>query len=177
VNGDLAFGGIGLALAVAYYLMAAAIPESQLSDTVGPQGLPKIYAVALGVLSLIQIARSLRASDIPRINLHLPRVAGMLAIGVIYIVLVPYAGYMLALTALIAATIYYQSSHKAEGRSQKAEGRSQKAEGRSQKAEGRSQKAQLKPFVVAVAGALLFWLLFVQVLGIPYPAGIWADLF
>jgi hypothetical protein len=156
VNGDLAFGGVGLALAVVYYLLAAAIPESQLSDTVGPQGLPKIYAVALGVLSLIQIARSLRASDIPRINLHLTRVAGMLAIGVIYIVLVPYAGYVLALTALIAATIYYQSSHKAEGR---------------------SQKAQLKPLVVAVAGALLFWVLFVQALGIPYPAGIWADLF
>ncbi len=38
--------------------MAAAIPESALSDAVGPQGLPKTYAVVLGALSLILIVRS-----------------------------------------------------------------------------------------------------------------------
>ena len=41
-----------LALAAGYFLLAAAIPESQLADAVGPQGLPRIYAFLLGALSL-----------------------------------------------------------------------------------------------------------------------------
>ena len=57
---DLAFGTATLALSAAYYWMAAAIPESQLADAIGPQGLPKTYAVLLGGLSLILIVRSLR---------------------------------------------------------------------------------------------------------------------
>jgi len=57
---DLAFGSATLALSAAYYWMTAAIPESQLADAIGPQGLPKTYAVLLGGLSLILIVRSLR---------------------------------------------------------------------------------------------------------------------
>ncbi len=52
-----------LALAIGYYLLAAQIPESQLADAVGPQGLPRIYAYVLGGLSLVLIARALRASS------------------------------------------------------------------------------------------------------------------
>ena len=63
VNRDLVFGSAMLALAVGYYLLAAQIPESQLADAVGPQGLPKIYADVLGGLSLVLIARALRASS------------------------------------------------------------------------------------------------------------------
>ena len=48
---------------VGYYLLTAQIPESQLADAVGPQGLPRIYAYVLGGLSLVLIARALRASS------------------------------------------------------------------------------------------------------------------
>ena len=57
---DLAFGGTTLALSAGYYWMAAAIPRSQLADAVGPQGLPRVYALGLGTLSLALIVKSLR---------------------------------------------------------------------------------------------------------------------
>jgi putative tricarboxylic transport membrane protein len=146
VNGDLVFGGVGLALAIVYYVLAATIPESQLADAVGPQGLPKIYAVALGVLSLLLIARSIGRPEIRERQSF--RFVGLLLIGAVYIVVIPYAGYVVSLTALIAATCFYQS-----------------------------KEWSWRPLAVAAAGAIVFWILFVEILGIQHPAGIWPDLF
>jgi hypothetical protein len=156
VNRDLVFGAACLALAVGYYLMAAAIPESALSDTVGAQGLPKTYAVVLGALSLILIARSWawershrNAPPSPRpLPPSIVRAAGMLVIGVVYLVVVPWLGYVLSLAGLIAATTYYQGG-------------------------GLSPRVAL----VSLSGAVFFWVLFVAVLGIPHPAGIWPSIF
>ena len=167
---DLVFGCASLALAVGYFLLAAQIPESQLADTVGPQGLPRIYAYVLGGLSLILIARSLRASS-PRPSAEGPepgaespepraeslkpsassqalRAFGVVVIGAVYIAVVPWLGYIVSLTALIAATTYYQGG-----------------------------AANRRVAVVSVTGALLFWLLFVEILGIQHPAGFWPELF
>ena len=168
MNRDLTLGCVTLALAAAYYAAAALLPQSQLDDAVGPGGLPKTYAVVLAVLSLALIAQSLRRrqkdaarrvqKDPPYGNetLHsrngstkpLVRVLGMLAIGVVYIVVAPWMGYILSLAALILTTTYYQGGvinrHVA---------------------------------VVAVTGALFFWVLFVFVLGIPQPSGFWPSLF
>ena len=57
---DLAFGGAGLAISILYYWMATLVPVSQLADAIGPQGLPKVYAVILAALSLILLLRSFR---------------------------------------------------------------------------------------------------------------------
>ena len=150
------FGCASLALAVGYFLLAAQIPESQLADTVGPQGLPRIYAYVLGGLSLILIARSLRASS-PRPSAESPtlsarsqalRAFGVVVIGAVYIAVVPWLGYIVSLTGLIAATTYYQGGG-----------------------------ANRRVAVVSVTGALLFWLLFVEILGIQHPAGFWPELF
>jgi putative tricarboxylic transport membrane protein len=156
LNRDLVFGGATLALAVGYYLLAAQIPESQLSDAVGPQGLPRIYAYLLGGLSLILIVNSVRDTSpasraerpTPSVQSRVLRPAGVVAIGAIYIVVVPWLGYIVSLTALIAATTYYQGGG-----------------------------ANRRVVFVAVAGALLFWLLFVAMLGIQHPAGFWPSLF
>lgn len=156
---DLAFGGASLALAVGYYVVAVAIPESLLADAVGPQGLPKTYAVLLGLLSLILIVQSARRGApahvdpdaqavIPAARSRMWRVAGMLAIGVTYVAVVPWLGYVLSLTGLIVATTYYQGG-------------------------GFDRRVA----VVALSGALFFWLLFVVLLGIPHPAGVWPSLF
>ena len=125
---DVAFGCATLALAVAYYMAATAIPESFLSDAVGPQGLPRLYAVILAALSLILILKGTGGrgkgegedGNDKSLNVSkglLLRVLGMLMIGVLYVAL------------------------------------------------------------VAVSGALFLWLLFVQVLGIPQPAGLLPSLF
>jgi len=162
---DLAFGGTTLALSAGYYWMAAAIPRSQLADAVGPQGLPRTYAVLLGVLSLALIVRSLRtrvkASTVsdsrssvsgPRPAVLGPasplwRVGGMLAIGVVYIVVAPWLGYPLSIAALILATTYYQ---------------------------GGAINRQVA--VVALSGGILFWLLFVVLMRVQQPAGWWPPL-
>ena len=167
---DFVFGAACLALAGGYYFMTAAIPDSALADAVGPQGLPRAYAVVLGALALILIARSGpwrrhgRTGDVPLAPL-LPspssssrspsspfspsfRRAGMLAIGVLYLVVVPTLGYVVSLAALIAATTAYQG-------------------------DGFNGRIAL----VAVSGAVFFWILFVAILGIPHPPGIWETLF
>ena len=54
----IAFGVLMLILAVVYYVSASAIPQSGLADTVGPQGLPRVYAAALAALALGRIVRS-----------------------------------------------------------------------------------------------------------------------
>jgi putative tricarboxylic transport membrane protein len=153
MNRDLVFGGAAFALAVGYYLMAAAIPTSFLADAIGPQGLPKAYAVLLAGLSLVLVVRSVRLqpdlgsadSRRPAIDRQtLGRVAGLLAIGVAYVGVVPRLGYMLSLAALIVATTYYQGG-----------------------------ALNRHVAVVAMSGAVFFWLLFVMLLGIPQPAGLW----
>ena len=166
MNRDIAFGGASLALAAGYYVMATAIPESLLADAIGPEGLPKTYAVLLGLLSLVLIVKSLRRgagvltdpdartaipdprSPAPDSRSRTWRVAGMLAIGAIYVAVVPWLGYVLSLTGLIVATTYYQGG-------------------------GFDRRVA----IVALSGALLFWLLFVVLLGIPHPAGFWPSLF
>ncbi len=164
MNRDLALGGATLAIAVAYYLLAAQIPESQLADAVGPQGLPRVYAYILGALSLALIASALRDSNLrvrdskkqqpspesraPSPVSRILRPLGVIAIGVIYILVVPTLGYIVSLAALLAATTYYQGG-------------------------GFDRRVVM----VSVSGALLFWGLFVALLGIQHPAGIWPSLF
>jgi hypothetical protein len=162
VNRDLVFGAAGVVVAAGYYLLASAIPESALADAVGPQGLPRIYALVLAALSFILIVRSARRAPAPLTPAPVPRtpvpagpkgpaprdVAGMLAIGVVYLLVVPWLGYVVSLAGLILATTWYQ---------------------------GGVMRRQI--VVVAVCGAIVFWLLFVLLLRIPHPPGVWAALF
>lgn len=175
---DLPLGVITLVIAVAYYVMAAAIPTSLLADTVGPQGLPKAYAAALAGLSLVLIARAWAAryrtqpwsstadhgasvadgaggdagaaagAGLRAVGHAAGRAAGMLLLGVAYLALVPYAGYIVTLAALIVATTYYQG--------------------------GRIDR---RIATVGVSGALFLWVLFVVLLGIPQPPGVWPSIF
>ena len=165
MNRDLAFGGTTLALSVGYYWMATAIPRSQLADAVGPQGLPRAYAVLLGLLSLVLIVKALRrraqtcsASESrspvssPRSSAlsspsSLWRVAGMLSIGIVYILLAPWLGYLLSIAALILATTYYQ---------------------------GGAINRQVA--VVALSGGIVLWLLFVVLMRVAQPPGWWPPL-
>jgi putative tricarboxylic transport membrane protein len=153
-DGDLAFGGATLVIGVAYYFMATSVPVSQLADAIGPQGLPKVYALMLVALSLILIVTGLRGvrsslgspqrSEVRErpASRGLLRAIGMLAIGVAYIVVVPWLGYLLAISMLIVATTYYQGG--TIGR---------------------------KSAVVALCGGVFFWLLFVVLMGIAQPPG------
>jgi len=160
---DLVFGTATLIVAVAYYGSAAAIPASDLADPIGPQGLPKTYGVLLAALALILIARSLPRGqsnpDAPSLEPEPPnpepasfqshgspaaRVAGMLLIGIAYIVVLPWLGYFVSIAALLTFTIYLQGG-----------------------------SIDRRTILVSFSGAAVFWLLFIWLLGIQYPAGIW----
>jgi hypothetical protein len=182
VNRDGALGIIGLVLAGAYYLVAADVPESLLADAVGPAGLPTIYAYVLAGLSLVLVGRGFtpreaedagrgftareaedvgrgftprEAEDVGRgftprharrEGAPYGRAAGLLAFGVIYIAIVELVGYVVAVALLIAATVWYQGG-------------------------------VFKPriLLVAAGGAVLFWLMFVRLLGVQHPPGAWAS--
>jgi hypothetical protein len=160
---DRVFGGAGLTVSVLYYWMATLVPVSQLADAIGPQGLPKVYAVILAALSLILLVRSSRdpgsgirdpggsgrpkavVSEPPRSPIPDPRLfraAGMLVIGVAYILVAPWLGYLLSISGLIFATAYYQGG--TVGR---------------------------QAALVALCGGVFFWLLFVTFMGIAQPPG------
>jgi putative tricarboxylic transport membrane protein len=160
-NRDRVFGSATLALAAIYYALTVTIPQSDLADPIGPQGLPKTYAAVLAVLAIILIARSMkRPANLaptspeltnpepanPRTNepANLGRVIGMLLIGVAYIVVLPWLGYLLSVAALIAATTYFQGG-----------------------------SINRRSILVAISGALCLWVLFIWLLRIQYPAGLW----
>jgi len=144
---DLAFGSAALAISILYYWMATLVPISQLADAIGPQGLPKVYALILAALSLILLVRSVRdrGSGIrdPKGSGRSFRAAGMLLIGIVYIVLAPWLGYLLSIAGLIFATTYYQGGTV-----------------------GRPAA------LVALCGGVFFWVLFVAFMGIAQPAGL-----
>jgi hypothetical protein len=157
---ELMLGSATLAIAAVYYLLAIRIPQSDIADVIGAQGLPKTYASLLAGLSIILIVRAVaarRTAAAPDVTPATPkpggqrsvawRVFGMLMNGVIYILVVPWLGYILSIAALIAATVYYQGG-----------------------------ELNRRAAAVAIGGAVFLWLLFVRLLHIAHPAGIWPSL-
>jgi hypothetical protein len=157
---DLACGVLMLALAIAYYSVAAAIPQSTLADAVGPQGLPLNYAIALGILSILLIINTLlgrgggiqavvgAAKSAEKSDLYAAlRAIGMLAIGVVYVAVLPWLGYIVSIALLLLAIICYM--------------------------EGRLNRWAIP---IAACGGVAFWIIFVEILQVPQPAGLWPSL-
>ena len=170
---ELVLGSATLAIAVVYYLLAIRIPQSDIADVIGAQGLPRTYASLLAGLSIILIVRAVVATRTQRVRAAPSvavraaslvaaspvaqmqdrprnagwRVFGMLMNGVIYILVVPWLGYILSIAALIAATVYYQGG-----------------------------ELNRRAAAIAIGGAVFLWLLFVRLLHIAHPAGIWPSL-
>jgi len=162
---DAWIGFVFLAFAVVYWIAADGIRSSPLDGPVTAAGLPKSLAYALGGLALLLILRSLAvkwmaagtrpppAAAEPgeeagpsNFREHL-RAAGMLGLGIGYLLVVPYLGYTLAIVGLLLATAIYAGA-----------------------------RFGLKTAAIAGAGGLFFYLLFVQFLHIPLPPGLWPGL-
>jgi putative tricarboxylic transport membrane protein len=144
-----------LVLAGLYWLGADQIRVSTLEGNVGAQAVPKGLAVSLAILSVLLIAQDLwRArrtagaaadteSEAGGAHAHL-RALGMLLIGVGYLVVVNTIGYVAAIMALVLATALYLG-----------------------------QRLSARLVLLAVGLALFYYLMFVRLLGIPLPPGIW----
>lgn len=166
VHKDIAAGIALVILAVAYWLGAGHIPKSLLEGGVGAEALPKLLGALLLVLSAILILQTAlagrrpkpaaetaddddEAADAPQVSkFHRhKRAIGLLLIGVGYVLLVEYIGYAPAIAYLLGAVLWF--------------------------AGGASRRTIV---VFALIGAVFFWLLFVETLGIRQPKGFWPKL-
>lgn len=151
-------------LALAYGLKAQAIPGSSLTGKgLGAGAVPSALAIAMGLFALLLLLRSVRglrrlappaaAPQAPkaplaeRLRPH-RRALGMLIFGIVFVNVLDYTGYALAIALLLAATAWYNGQSK------------------------------LKPLLLfAAGGAIIYDLLFVHLLEVTLPAGIWPSLF
>jgi hypothetical protein len=163
VRGNLVIAVLLVAFAVVFWFAADAIPKSRLGGTVGADGLPKLLAVTLGALSLGLIAQTLflsRARIVTETGgepagereestgwrQHL-RAFGMIAIGIGYLAVVPYVGYLVGVALLLLMVALYNGKRPSPGL-----------------------------FLFTGAGAVFFYMLFVLLLDVPLPAGFWPRL-
>jgi hypothetical protein len=146
-----------IALAGLYWLGADQIRVSRLEGIVGAQAVPKGLAVSLAILALLLIVQGLfparRAAGAAGeegggrgLHPHL-RAGGMLLIGMGYLAVVGTVGYMPAVVGLVLATALYLGQH-----------------------------LSARLVLIAVGLAVLYYLIFVRLLGIPLPPGIWPGL-
>lgn len=153
---DAVVGTVLLAFAGLYWLAARTIRHSSLEDSIGAAGLPNMLAALLAGLALLLILRGLflaRRSDEHRATEadrdvpreHL-RALGMLALGVAYLVVIPSLGYAVSVALLVAAVALYNH-----------------------------QQPSLRLALVTILISVGFYLLFVRLLHIPLPPGVWPD--
>lgn len=159
MNKDAVAGLALVALAGAYWYFANEIPDSTLAGGVGADGLPKALAYVLGGLGLVLFIRALAtaraaastgggepAGEVNAMYAH-ARALGVVIIGSAYIIALPYLGYLLSIGLLMAVMALYSGG-----------------------------RPSLQLFGIAAIGALLFYGLFVRLLKIPLPAGMWPGL-
>lgn len=144
---DIVCGAAGLVLAASYYFLADQLPHSLLDDPTGSSGLPKLLAVLLGGLSAALVAvtliRRVAAGEGGGLRVHL-RAAGMLGLGILYLLLLPYIGYFAAILLLLAGVSLYAGA-----------------------------RFGVAPGATSIVGAFVLWGLFVRLFGIPMPSGTW----
>ena len=142
------------AVAVGYYIAASGLGRSALADEVGPAGLPIAYAVVLAVIALIMAfqavlrpilrqAQSKTPGELPDLGFMLRRAGGVLGIGVGYLLVVTFVGYLIALILVLAAMLIYLG-----------------------------ERPSGRVALAAIGGAGVFWVFFDRLLGIPMP-GLW----
>jgi len=151
---DLIAGLVLLGLAVLYWIEADAIPVTGFGGSISAQGLPKFLAIGLVLTSLALIAQALlmRRTAGPVENpeadnrwtlANHARAAGIAAIGVGFIFAVELAGFTISVFLLLLATALYMG-----------------------------QRPSLKLLLVSIAGGAAFWGIFVKLLNIPLPKGL-----
>jgi putative tricarboxylic transport membrane protein len=161
---DLVGGILAILIGASYFAFALQIRASSLADGVGPAGLPKVLGILMIGLGIVLCAQALlsarrRALPLPadarvagdsdsddalrRSGLAGPaRAGGLLAIGIVYLLIVRTVGYVPAIAVLIITAALYGGA--APG---------------------------WRVVAIGLAGAIFYYVLFVLVLGIPLPAG------
>jgi putative tricarboxylic transport membrane protein len=155
LNKNMVFGTLGLGLAAAYWHAADDIQRSFLADEVGADGVPKLLATVLAVLSGLLLLRetavafggvSVLVAQGQETRPH-ARAFGLLVLGVLYIALMPTLGYLVTTAVFIWAVAAYAG-----------------------------QAPDRRLVLTAVAGSLVLWGMFDHLLGVSLPPGVWTRL-
>lgn len=156
IHRDFVCGILVILLAAVYFLLTTGIQTSMLADDVGPDGLPRAYALVLGALGAALTLRSLpkwKAAPAPsaedldkrtKDRFQTRRALGMLLIGVFYIISAQVVGYAISIALVIMIAAIYQGT-----------------------------RATPRLAMTAILGALGLWVVFVWLLHIQQPVGIW----
>ncbi|MBO0905907.1 tripartite tricarboxylate transporter TctB family protein [Jiella sonneratiae] len=157
---DLIGGLAAIAIGAGYLSMALEIRHSALDDAVGPAGLPKVLAflmIGLGAILCVKAALaggparpagpvSDEAATAEATGIRfsgIARAGGLLAIAAAYLLVVHPLGYLPSIFMLLVAASLYGGA-----------------------------ALTWRVFAIGAGGAVFYWLLFVQLLGIPLPPGI-----
>lgn len=165
---DVWIGLLALAFSAWYWRAAGDIPISPLDGIVNAAAVPRALAVAMMVFAAILILRALAlealylraarraqgpVADRPEEEgrrftpmQHLKAI-GIVVIGIVYLLVLPWLGYLPSVVLLVTATSVYIGA-----------------------------RAGAYTLGVATGLAVIYYLLFVQLLDIPLPAGIWPGL-
>jgi hypothetical protein len=151
-------GGIGLAFSLAYIAKARGIEDSLLADEVGASGVPVAIGCLMAATSAVLLVKALlsaRAIQQPAPETDAPAgmrphllAFGLMALLTVYMVLLPWLGYVVAIGLLAAAVAWF--------------------------AGGRERKALLG---FALLTGPFLWFLFDFALKVRMPAGFWPTLF
>lgn len=165
---NLVTGLCALLLGAGYLAMAMQLRTSALADAVGPAGVPRVLGVLMMAFGAILSVQALQAGrrapksafaaaaltggaapepdgdEAETVGLAgIAKAAGLLAIAIAYLLIVKTVGYLVAVCALFCAASIYGGT-----------------------------KVSWRVFAISIGGALVFWILFVEILGIPLPGGI-----
>jgi putative tricarboxylic transport membrane protein len=153
---DLFLGVVALTVSAGYLYEALRIPESLLADVVGARGVPIAVGWITAALGLILCLRgvlsrthataetaSAAPSNSEAFGRHLLAL-GLLAILAMYVVVLPYMGYIASTALLIGAVARFSGA-----------------------AFGRNM------LLASIAGGLVLWVLFDPLLEISLPVGSW----
>jgi putative tricarboxylic transport membrane protein len=144
-------GGIAAVLIGTFYLsLAYDLRSSALDDLVGPGGMPRAYGwvmvllgVALSGAALVAQWRQQKTDHWKDQGRRIMWAAGLLGIGIAYLLIVNVLGYLLSMILLIAATMIYHG-----------------------------ERFSTKVLATSAFGGVFLWALFVFVLGVHMPPGL-----
>lgn len=146
-------GGMAAIVIGAFYLVFAYdLRASALDDLVGPGGMPRAYGwvlvglgFALCITTMISRWRADISAEWDDQGRRIAWAAGLLGIGIAYLLIVKSLGYLLSMCLLMAATMIYHG-----------------------------ERPSAKVIGTSIFGAAILWALFVFVLGVSMPPGLMA---
>ncbi len=151
---DFVGGLVAIALGSLYLVFSFRQRVSALADTIGPAGMPKVLGILMVALGIILCATGCLSIPVSLLRRHQSEwegearkiFAGIRAAwhcSVIYLFLLACLGYVFSIALLLAAVAFYLGA-----------------------------ACQLaNDAVIAAAGAVVLWAIFVVLLGVPMPAG------